>query len=70
MLSNIFSVIFSLFSLTMVIPFLGILFETQEKVYNPPPFSLNSISIKENFYAVVTSIMDEKGKIEALLFNI
>ena len=68
MLSNIFSVIFSLFSLTMVIPFLGILFETQEKVYNPPPFSLNSISIKENFYAVVTSIMDEKGKIEALLF--
>ena len=52
----------------MVIPFLGILFETQEKVYNPPPLSLNATAIKENFYAIISSIVDEKGKVEALLF--
>ena len=67
-LSNILSVLFSLVSLTMVIPFLGILFETQEKVYNPPPFSLSADIIKENFYAIISSTIDEKGKVEALLF--
>ena len=67
-LSNILSVLFSLVSLTMVIPFLGILFETQEKVYNPPPLGLNADAIKENFYAIISSTIDEKGKVEALLF--
>ena len=62
------SVLFSLVSLTMVIPFLGILFETQEKVYNPPPLSFNADAIKENFYAIISSTIDEKGKAEALLF--
>ena len=51
----------------MVIPFLGILFKTQEKVYNAPPVtSLNTL--KENFYAIITNLIDEKGQIEALLF--
>ena len=67
-LSNILSVLFSLVSLTMVIPFLGILFETQEKVYNPPPLSLSATAIKENFYALLSSVIDDKGKMEALMF--
>ena len=67
-ISNILSVLFSLVSLTMVIPFLGILFETQEKVYNPQPLSFNTEAIKDNFYAIISSTIDEKGKIEALLF--
>ena len=65
---NVLSVLFSLVSLTMVVPFLGILFETQEKVYNPPPLSLNAAALKDNFYAIISSIVDEKGKIEALFF--
>jgi len=52
----------------MVVPFLGILFETQEKVYNPPPISLNASALKDNFYAIISSIVDEKGKVEALFF--
>ena len=52
----------------MVVPFLGILFETQEKVYNPPPLSVNATAIIDNFYALISSIIDEKGKVEALLF--
>ena len=67
-LFNILSVLFSLVSLTMVIPFLGILFETQKKVYNPPPLSVNATAIKDNFYALISSIIDDKGKVEALLF--
>ena len=65
---NILSVLFSLFSLTMIIPFLGILFETQEKVYNPPSLGLNASSVKENFYALISSIIDNNGKVEALMF--
>ena len=65
---NILSVMFSLFSLTMVVPFLGILFETQEKVYNPAKLSFNSESIKENFYALISSVIDDNGKTEALMF--
>ena len=65
---NIISVLFSLVSLTMVIPFLGILFETQEKIYNPQPISFNPNAIKDNFYAIISSVIDEKGKVEALLF--
>ena len=29
---------------------------------------MNAESIKENFYAIISSIIDEKGKVEALLF--
>ena len=67
-ISNIISVLFSLISLTMVIPFLGILFGTQEKVYNPQPLKFNADAIKDNFYAIISSTIDEKGKVEALLF--
>ncbi len=65
---NILSIIFSLVSLTMVIPFLGILFETQEKVYNPSPLTFNPTSIKDNFYAFITEIIDNQGKLDALFF--
>jgi len=65
--SNIISVIFSLFSLTMVIPFLGILFGTQEKVYQAAPLSFNAQAIKENFYLFISAIIDNNGKVEALM---
>ena len=67
-ISNIISVLFSLVSLTMIIPFLQILFETQKKVYNPQPIRFNAEVLKENFYAIISSTIDEKGKLEALLF--
>lgn len=66
--SNILSVLFSLVSLTMVIPFLGILFKTQEPVTEAPPLSFNANSIKENFYAIISEKIASKGEIEALLF--
>ncbi|MDC3105063.1 ABC transporter ATP-binding protein/permease [bacterium] len=51
----------------MIIPFLGILFGTQEKVYQAEPLSLNAASIKENFYLFLSTTIDDKGNVEALL---
>ena len=65
---NILTVIFSLVSLTMVIPFLGLLFGTQEKIYEAPALSLNVDAIIQNFYYYITQIIESKGQVEALFF--
>ena len=54
----------------MVIPFLGILFDTQDKVYQAQDLRLDASSIKENFYFFISKMIEEKGNIEALLFII
>ena len=65
---NILTVLFSLVSISMIIPFLGLLFGTQQKVYSAPDLALNADAIKENFYLYITQIIDTKGQVEALLF--
>jgi subfamily B ATP-binding cassette protein MsbA len=65
---NILTVIFSLVSITMIIPFLGLLFGTQEKVYEAPELSFSASSITENFYFQITQIIETRGQIDALLF--
>jgi len=65
---NILTVLFSLVSITMIIPFLGLLFGTQEKVYQAPPIGFSTTSIKENFYLQITQIIESRGQIDALLF--
>ena len=65
---NILNILFSLVSITMIIPFLGLLFGTQQKVYNPIDLGFSALSVKENFYALITNIIDDKGKVEALVF--
>jgi len=65
---NILNIVFSLVSITMIIPFLGLLFSTQEKVYDPAPLGFSASAIKENFYALITTIIDDKGEVEALVF--
>ncbi len=65
---NILTVIFSLVSITMIIPFLGLLFGTQEKIYTTSSLEFSANSIKENFYFHITQIIDSRGQIDALLF--
>ena len=67
-LFNILTVIFSLVSITMIIPFLGLLFGTHEKVYQAPPLTFSTTSITENFYFQITQIIETRGQIDALLF--
>ncbi|MBR4582709.1 MAG: ABC transporter ATP-binding protein, partial [Bacteroidales bacterium] len=67
-LFNTLSSIFSLCSFTMVIPFLGILFNTQEPVRDLVEMSITDIeSMKHNFYYWLTTIIDNNGKLTALI---
>lgn len=76
-LFNFISVVFSLFSLAMVIPFLGILFGTQPRVDELLPFSLEFMRgegvgafaiLKNNFYFYISQLIENQGEIYALIF--
>jgi len=62
------SAVFSLFSLTMVAPFLKVLFGETDLVTEPVKFQLNTESIITNFNYVLSQIIINKGKIYALIF--
>jgi len=62
------STIFSLFSITMIIPFLGLLFNTQPLVTAPVPFALNSHTLVTNFYYILSCVIIQQGKLMALIF--
>jgi subfamily B ATP-binding cassette protein MsbA len=66
-LFNIISVFFALFSMTMVIPFLGILFRTQPLVTDLLPFGFSIEIIKHNFYYLLSKIIINYGETHALI---
>ena len=66
-LFNLFSVIFSLFSLTMVIPFLTILFQTQQETYELMPFRLSYDVAINNFYYYLDLLIQTHGEVAALI---
>ena len=69
MIFNVFAVLFSLVSITMVIPFLGLLFGTMETdIIKPESFTFSTSSIKDHFYYEINSIIESGEKIDALLF--
>ncbi|RPG53918.1 MAG: ABC transporter ATP-binding protein [Flavobacteriales bacterium TMED84] len=64
---NALSSIFSLVSFTMIIPFLGVLFGTQERVVKPPEI-INSIeSVKNLFYYQISHTIESSGSAKALI---
>lgn len=65
---NILAAIFSLFTLTMLIPFLNVLFNQIPPVTDMVPFSFSYESISHNFNYFVSSIKVEYGITNALLF--
>jgi ATP-binding cassette, subfamily B, bacterial MsbA len=63
-LFDILSVIFSLFSLTMVVPLLGVLFGIQPLVMEKPTFSLNPNGLIDRFYYEISRvILDGAGQV-------
>jgi ATP-binding cassette, subfamily B, bacterial MsbA len=64
---NFLSVIFSVFTVTMAIPFLGILFENQPLVTERIPFALTAESIQNNFYYVISVMLINYGEVQALI---
>lgn len=67
---NILGALFSLFSLTMVMPFLGLLFGTTPLVDTLPEFTLTANGIKDTFYFYISRIINEHGPSSALLLVI
>ncbi|MFO7842342.1 MAG: ABC transporter ATP-binding protein [Bacteroidales bacterium] len=67
---NLLAAVFSVISFTMVIPFLGILFSTQNFNPNPIPFELSVESVQHNFNYILGQIVNQYGTINALLFII
>jgi subfamily B ATP-binding cassette protein MsbA len=65
-LFNVLSVIFSLISVTMAIPFLSILFNRQPVVTEVGSFSLSVKAITEYFYYFLSLVIIEYGKVAAL----
>ncbi|MBT3208906.1 MAG: ABC transporter ATP-binding protein [Bacteroidetes bacterium] len=68
MIFILLSVIFGLFSFTMAIPFLGILFENQELITEKVVFEFNLESMQHNFNYYLSQIIIEKGAKAALVF--
>lgn len=74
-LFNILSALFGVFSITLVIPFIGFLFGKQELVTSAPPLSFHTQDLKQNFYYFLSKIIIDNthsddpnsGKITALL---
>ncbi len=65
---NFLSVVFNVFSVTMIIPVLGILFETQPIVTESVPFEFSADAIQHNFYYYISLLMIELGSVYALVF--
>ena len=65
---NALSILFSLVSLTMVVPFLGLLFGTVKLVTIKPVLTLSATSVINTFYFQISNIIISKGKVDALLF--
>jgi ATP-binding cassette, subfamily B, bacterial MsbA len=65
---NLLGIIFGLFTLTLAIPFLGLLFGTQQLVHELPPFRFSAGWMQQFFAFRVTNIIESTGKEAALLW--
>ena len=67
-LSNIFSIVFSLVSLAMIVPFLNILFDQHPQKYVLADWSLSANTLINNFYFYISQLIEQEGKLSALMF--
>lgn len=68
LLLNILSVVFSLFSIVMIIPFLNILFDKQELITTLPVFEFSTDGIELFFNYYLSKVVIEFGPARGLLF--
>ncbi|MFC2101145.1 ABC transporter ATP-binding protein [Bacteroidota bacterium] len=66
--SNFISVLFSLISFGLLIPFLGILFGTIKIVESAPPFEFKIQAIAQNLQLLFSDIILQHGKVQTLLY--
>lgn len=66
-LLNAFSVIFALFTFTLVIPFLRILFNADKQVTEPVAFSFSAESLQHNLFYFLSNLIQTKGITHTLI---
>jgi subfamily B ATP-binding cassette protein MsbA len=66
-ITNALSVIFALFSYTMVIPFLRILFNPEKLVNHPVKFTLTASALQHNLFYFLSQIIKQHGAVSALV---
>jgi subfamily B ATP-binding cassette protein MsbA len=67
-LFNLLGIFFGLFSITLAIPFLGLLFGTEKIVTELKPFELNAAWLQNYFYYLISGVIQRAGKETALLW--
>jgi len=60
-LFNLLSALFTVFSVTMMIPILDILFDQKKNVYDMMPWAMNLDAVKHNLYYYITVFKDANG---------
>ncbi|GAA4302472.1 ABC transporter ATP-binding protein [Compostibacter hankyongensis] len=65
---NLLSILFSLVSLAMLIPFLQLIFGETDLVYTRPAFVLNASALLDTFNYYLSGIIIRQGRIQALGF--
>jgi len=65
---NLLSAVFSFGSVAMLIPFLSIVFKTNQQVLTSVPFEFTKASIEHNTQYLLSTIINNHGEMVALLF--
>jgi ATP-binding cassette, subfamily B, bacterial MsbA len=65
---NLLSALFALFSVTMAIPFLGILFQNEPVITSVGEFEFNLDSVKEHFNYHISQTIHTRGPARALIY--
>lgn len=66
-LFNLLTIVFSLFSLVLLIPFLNLLFGTDELVLEKPEFAFSIDTLRRMLDYHVSTIIVERGQVDALI---
>ncbi|MEG2070663.1 MAG: ABC transporter transmembrane domain-containing protein, partial [Bacteroidales bacterium] len=68
LITNLFYSIFSLFTLSMIVPFLSLLFGQTEAVTTKPDLSFSVQTVIDTFYYYMGMIIEYKGRFYALIY--
>ncbi len=67
-LFNVLTIVFSLFSFALLVPFLNLLFGTDALVTTRPEWSFSSQALLGNMNYLISTIILQKGQVQALVF--
>ncbi len=65
---NLFSALFALFSVTIAIPFLGILFQNEPAIISVGEFDYTLESARQHFNYFISNMIADQGPVRALMF--